>query len=264
MFNELRFALYAIRKNIEGSAELRVSFLMHILGMVLNNTSFIVIWVFFVHSVGIIGGWTAWDVVALQGFTALSYGLIFSVGVGIRKLPEYVASGIFDRFLLSPKHLLVRIATASFNPAGIGDIFFGILSLLFYGFFTHISFVQTLLLLGFVFLSALTFLSVAIIVYSTSFFFIESQTVTNGLFELFMTPALFHGGAFQGVVRFLFTFIIPSLLIGAIPVETVKSLSLSTLWLMAGLAIFWWRVSLLIFNKAIKRYESSNLMTFGS
>lgn len=264
MFNEWRFAWYAIRKNIKGSAELRASFVMHILGMALNNSSFIVIWVFFVQSVGIIGGWTAIDIVALQGFTALAYGLIFSVGVGIRRLPEYVTSGVFDRFMLSPKHLLIRIATASFNPAGIGDVLFGVLCLLFYAVFTQMQFVPLLFMLALVLLSALTFLFVSIAVYSMSFFFIESQNITNGLFELFMTPTLFHGGAFQGGVRFLFTFIIPSLLIGALPVEALKSVSLSTLWIMVGLAIFWWGVSLFLFNKAIKRYESSNLMTFGS
>ncbi len=264
MYNELRFALYAIRKNIEGSAELRASFVMHIVGMALNNSSFIVIWVFFVQSVGVIGGWTASDVVALQGFTALSYGLIFSVGAGIKRLPEYVESGVFDRFMLSPKNVLVRIATASFSPAGIGDIVFGILALLFYAIVSHMHFPQLLLMVCLAFLSTLIFLTASIIVYSMSFFFIESQAITDGLFELFMTPSLFHGGAFQGGVRFVFTFIIPSLLIGTLPVEAVKNMSLATLALMTVLMIFWLILSLWIFSKAIRRYESSNLMTFGS
>ena len=73
---ELKFALYAIKKNIQSSAELRTSFLMNIVGMAINNTAFIFLWIFFVKSVGIIGGWTIYDIIALQGFTAVCFGII--------------------------------------------------------------------------------------------------------------------------------------------------------------------------------------------
>jgi len=113
MNKDIRFAIYAIKKNIQNSAELRSSFLMNIVGMVINNTSFILLWIFFVKSVGEIGGWTAADIVALQGFSAISFGIIFSAFAGIRRLPDSVSSGAFDRFMLSPKNLLIRVATSS-------------------------------------------------------------------------------------------------------------------------------------------------------
>src|SRR3989344_4770904 len=107
MMKELYFALYAIKKNIQSSAELRTSFLMNIVGMSINNTAFIILWAFFVKSVGVIGGLTVADIVGLQGFVALCFGIVFSAGAGIRKLADYVATGTFDRFMLSPKNLLV-------------------------------------------------------------------------------------------------------------------------------------------------------------
>ena len=63
MMKELKFALYAIKKNIQSSAELRTSFLMNIVGMSINNTAFIILWGFFVKSVGVIGGWTVADII---------------------------------------------------------------------------------------------------------------------------------------------------------------------------------------------------------
>src|SRR6185369_3570581 len=126
MMKEIKFAFYAIKKNIQSSAELRTSFLLNIVGMMINNTSFIIVWVFFVKSVGVIGGWTAADIIGLQGFAATCYGLIFSSGFGIRKLPDYVTNGVFDRFMLSPKNLILRTLTSSFASAPVGDIFFGI------------------------------------------------------------------------------------------------------------------------------------------
>ncbi|QQR78632.1 MAG: ABC-2 family transporter protein [Candidatus Moraniibacteriota bacterium] len=264
MWKELKFAFYTIKKNIQSSAELRTSFLMNIIGMAINNTSFIILWIFFVQSVGVIGGWTAADIVGLQGFLAISYGIVFSVGVGIRKLPEYVTSGAFDRFMLSPKSLLTRVATASFSPSGIGDIVFGATCLIIYGILIHATAFQVALMLIFVFLSVIVFGATAIAIYSLSFFFMDSTATTNGIFELFMTPTLFHGGAFQGGMRFIFTFIIPSLLIGALPVEAVRDISLLKLLLVSVLAILWLILAIKIFHKAIRRYESSNLMTFGS
>src|SRR3989344_1160398 len=208
MMKELYFALYAIKKNIQSSAELRTSFLMNIVGMSINNTAFIILWGFFVKSVGVIGGWTVADIIGLQGFVAICFGI--------------------------------------------------------YAFLIHATIYQILLIGLLVIISTVVFLAAAIAIYSTSFFFTDASSVTGSLFELFLTPSLFHGGAFQGAMRFIFTFAIPSLLIGALPVEIVRDISLGKLLLVGVLAIFWFVVSINIFNRAIKKYESSNFMTFGN
>lgn len=264
MLQDLRFALYAIKKNIQSSAELRGSFLLNIFGMAINNISFIILWIFFVKSVGIIGNWTAADIVGLQGFVAISFGMIFSLGAGIRKLPDYVSSGAFERFMLSPKNLFIRIATSYLNPSGVGDLIFGLTCLIIYGFLIHISAYQFLFIIIMVVFSVIINFASATVIYSTSFFFIDSHAVTTSLFELFMTPSLFHGGAFQGMMRFIFIFVIPSLLVGTLPVETVKNISLTQLVLVGTLAVIWGMISIKIFNIAIKKYEGSNFMTFGS
>lgn len=264
MLKEIHFAFYAIKKNIQGSAELRTSFLMNVIGMAINNIAFIILWVYFIKAVGIIGGWTAVDIIGLQGFVALSYGAVFSIGAGLRKLPDYVSSGAFDRFMLSPKNLLVRIATASFNASAIGDILFGTVCLAIYGFLIHISLIQIAVVIIMAFFAIVTSYAAAIMIYSTGFLFIDSGSFTSGLGELFLTPALFHGGAFQGAMRFIFTFLMPSLLIGTLPVEAVKSLSVGQMALVGVLSSAWFLISIKFFEKVLKKYESSNFMTFGN
>jgi ABC-2 type transport system permease protein len=264
MMKEIYFALYAIKKNIQSSAELRTSFLMNIIGMCINNTAFIILWGFFVQSVGVIGGWTVADIIGLQGFTALCYGIVFSTAAGINKLANYTASGAFDRFMLSPKNLLVRVATASFSVSALGDIVFGIVCLGIFVFLIHATIYQVLLIILLAMISTTVFFSAAIAIYSTSFFFTDPNSVTSSLFELFFTPSLFHGGAFQGAMRFIFTFVLPSLLIGTLPVEIVTNVSLGQLLLVGILAILWFLISIKIFNKSVRKYESSNFMTFGN
>ncbi|HEY5587421.1 MAG TPA: ABC-2 family transporter protein [Candidatus Paceibacterota bacterium] len=261
---ELSFALYAIKKNIQSSAELRASFLMNIVGMGINNISLIILWVFFAKSVGNVGGWTAIDIIGLQGFVALCFGIVFSAGAGIRKLPEYITSGSFDRFMLSPKNLLIRISTASFGVSALGDVIFGIVSLITYSIFIHANIFQILLIIFLVIITTIIFLAIGIIIYSMGFLFTDATSVTGSFFDAFLTPALFHGGAFQGVMRFVFTFMIPSLLIGTLPVEIVRDISLKKLLLVVVLGLIWFIISIKIFNKAVKKYESSNFMTFGN
>jgi len=263
MTKELSFAWYATKKNLKSHAELRTSFMLNVIGMAINNSAFVILWWYFAKSVGAIGGWQALDVVGLLGFSTLSFGIVFSAAMGIRKLPDYVANGVFDRFMLSPKNLLLRTATAAFNPSAVGDIVFGIVCLAIYGFLIHAGAAQIILLLALVVVTSILFIAAAITIYSTSFYFMDSNAVSSGLFELFLTPSLFHGGAFQGAMRFVFTFIIPSLLVGALPVEVVRDISFLKFFLITILAVFWFGLSIFIFNKAVRRYESANFTTFG-
>lgn len=261
---EIKFALYAIKKNIQNSAELKTSFLMNIFGMAINDIAFIIIWVFFVKTVGVINGWTALEIIGLLGFSTICFGIVLSLGDGLTRLPTLVSTGSFDRFLLSPKNLLIRIGTSSFGSSAVGDMIFGIICLVFYGILIHATFLQVLLIILLIFITTIIFLSLVIIIYSTSFLFMDSEQVTTGIFNFFLTPSLFNGGAFHGLIKIIFVFIIPSLLIGAIPVEIVRDVSILKLLLISVLSLFWFLLSLKIFSRCVRKYESSNFMTFGN
>lgn len=264
MKNEIKFVFYSIKKNIKSNTELRTSFWMNVFGMAVNNIAFVFLWIYFVKSVGIVGGWTAYDIVALNGFASISYGLIMSIFFGTKKIPEYVLSGSFDKFMLSPKNIILRIATSSFSAAAVGDIIFGAICLIFYGFVINITFLQVIYMLFFIIFGSIIFFSASLVINSVSFYFLDSISIVDGLFQFFFTPTLFHGGAFHGITRFLFTFVIPSLLIAAIPTETVKNLSLLNFLIILILSFAWFVLSIVVFKKAIRKYESSSFMTFGN
>ena len=264
MHSDIRFALYAIKKNIQSSAELRSSFWLNIVGMAINNCSFVIIWSFFTKSVGAINGWSVADIIGLNGFIALTFGIIFSVGAGIRSLPEYVAGGTFDRFMLSPKNLLVRIATANFGTAAIGDIIFGLICLIFFGILINATMLQIALIFALAIIATIAFLAATIVIFSSSFLFTDATSATPSIFDLYITPSMFHGGAFQGVLRFFYTFIIPSLVIGTLPVEAVRDLDWTKMALIVITTLIWFWLSLRIFKRAVRKYESANFVNFNS
>jgi ABC-2 type transport system permease protein len=264
MRNELSFALYSIKKNFQNSAELRTSFLMNIVGMALNNVAFIVIWACFVKAVGIVNGWTVADIYGLMGFSALSFGVFHTLLGGIHLIPDAVAKGSFDRFMLSPKNLIVRIATSAMSVSAIGDFVFGVICLWLYLAMIHGGLLQLVFVISGAIIATVVMSTFWLFISSLSFLFSDPKVVVDGIESFFMAPTLFHGGAFQGWLRVFFTFIIPSLLVGALPVEAVKSVSLWQLGLLLLLALFWFLISIWAFYKGVRRYESANLTTFGS
>lgn len=264
MKNELRFALYAIGKYLQSSAELRSSFLMNIFGMALNNVTFIVMWMAFAAAVGPVGGWQTIDVIALESFAALSLGAVFFFFGGIHKIPQYVLTGSFDRFLLSPKNVLLRTMTSHMMVSAFGDVLFGFVGLVAFAFLGGLQAMQVLMLVVAAFLGIYAFLATTIGIFSMSFYLTDTNVVSRGLFELYFTPAMYHGGAFHSGMRFFFTYVIPSLLIAILPVEAVRTQSWGTLLFLFGMATVWFGISILIFYGGLRRYESANFMTFGS
>ena len=92
----------------------------------------------------------------------------------------------------------------------------------------------------------------------------DGENVSQGLYGMFVSASLYHGGAFTGILRAIFIFIIPSLLVGAVPVEIVKGLSLDGLIVVIFLATFWFLFSVFFFYKSLRKYESNNFFGFGN
>ncbi|AHF94578.1 hypothetical protein OPIT5_21275 [Opitutaceae bacterium TAV5] len=232
--------------------------------MMLNNCSLLILWVFFLRTVNDIGGWKQLDVIALIGFVTLAFGFIFSFFNGLSKITSSVVGGGFDRFLLSPKTLLLRVATSSFGISAVGDIIYGFISLIIYSATMHLSFEAMVMVFAGVFIACVTFFAVLLLTQAVSFWIMDSIALSQSLFEVFLTPSLFVGGAFHGINRMIFTFIIPSLIVGTLPVEAVKHLDWSQMGLISIIALLFLALSIVLFHKGVQKYESSNLNTFGS
>ena len=260
----LKLALLNIRKNIKNEKELKSAFIISIVGMMLNNAAFILLWYYFGKIVGELNGWKAEDIFGLYAVNTVSYGIVSAFFNGIFYIPIYISTASLDRYLLTPKNILMKISTSKVSTSAFGDLLYGIVCFIIFILLRHLSIGQILFSMLMMLLSTILFYSFSVICMTLSFYMMDGNNVSQGFYSLFLSNSLYHGGAFTGILRFVFIFIIPSLLLGAIPVELVNSFSLTKLLLMIGLTILWLIVSILFFRKSLKRYESNNLFGFGS
>lgn len=260
----LKLALLNIKKNFKNAKELKTSFIISVIGMAINNVAFLVIWYYFGKTVGEINGWTAMDIFGLYGLNCIPYGIVIALFSGILDIPKYITTGNFDKYLLTPKNILVKVSTSSITTSAFGDMLFGIVCFIVYAVWAKLSLFQLLI-------AFLMLLEIAVIIYSfvlicmsISFYLMDGHNVSQGVYQLFLGNSLYHGGAFTGVLKFIFMFIVPSLLVGAIPIEILKDITVAKLLFMLLAAIFWFIVSVKFFYKSLKKYESNNLFGFGS
>lgn len=262
--NEVKFGFYSVYKNVQSSMELRFSFWFAVIGMALNNVAFIIVWVAFGTVAGDMGGWQAVDYLLAFGIGTTAFGICFGFLGGVRDLPEIVRFGNFDKFLLSPKNVLWRVSTSKFLVHALGDLLFGIISISTWVFLTNsISLFVIFNILFFIIIATTIWYYFSVLVNSTAFYFSDSRTVVQGLFELLITPSIFYGGAFSGWLRNFFIFVVPSMLLGNLSVEIIKNPTLNMYLIVTAITIFWMIFSLWFFRKSIRKYESSNFINFG-
>jgi len=258
----IKLAILNIKKNFQNAKELKSAFITSIIGMCLNNTAFIVLWFNFGAMIGNLNGWGPFDIFGLYGFSTTSYGIVCTFFYGIYNLPTYISSGNFDKYLLTPKNILMKVATSSISTSAIGDLLFGLICFGIFAIVSEFTFLQIMISLLLIVISTIIFFAFSLICMSISFYLMDGENISSGIYQMFLTPSLYHGGAFTGVLRIIFVFIIPSLLLGAIPVELVKNMTLLNLVMILCLTIFWFVLSILFFYKSLKKYESNNFFGF--
>lgn len=258
-----KLALLNIKKNFKNEKELKSSFIISVIGMAINNIAFLILWYYFGKTIGEINGWEPLDIFGLYGFTSTSYGIIASLFAGMFSIPEYITSGNFDKYLLTPKNILLKVSTSKISTSALGDLMFGVICFIVFAIYNKLTILQLLFSFLLLIISSLIFYSFSLLCMSVSFYLMDGHNVSSGLYGTFLSNSLYHGGAFTGVLRFIFMFIIPSLLLGAIPVEIVKNIEINNLIMILGLTVFWVVISVSFFYKSLKKYESNNFFGFG-
>lgn len=238
------------------AASLRLSFLTQIIGMMINNGGITVAWVLFISVFGTVNGWGVADVIGAQGIGALTYGLAYSVCNGAIYLGEDIQRGKLDGYFLRPLRMLPLVWRSYFSEATFGDILFGVLMI---SVSCILSGAPGSVLALAVFLSipgAMIMVAMSTITSCYSFWNPEDQMLSETAFRVFMTPSMYPAGAFPKVLRAIYTFIIPTLLVSGVPWEAARE---HAPWIILGVWVAgfaWLGLAGLVFRAGLRRYES--------
>ena len=262
--NSIKFALLNIKKNFKNAKELKSAFIMSVIGMCINNSAFIVLWYNFGAIMGSLNGWNPIDVFGLYAISTGSYGIVNAFFRGVINIPTYIATGNLDKYLNTPKNTLIKIVTSDIETSALGDLTFGIICFFIYVITKQLSFIQILVLLLMLIIATIVYFSFSLICMSISFYLMDGENISTSLYQSFLTVSLYHGGAFTGLLKVIFMFVVPALLIGAIPVEIVNNVSILNVFGITLLSFVWLILAIKFFYFSLKKYESNNFFGFGN
>lgn len=246
--------------NLKSVFEYKSAFLMQVIGMMINNCAFIFVWYLFFQIFTSVNGWGFKEMIGINGFVALVYGIVFTMGNGIRKISRNVTYGQLDKYLVIPKNPLLSIIFSDAHISAIGDLFFGIISLVIYYAMSNFNFMQILVLPILIVFAVMIFAGFIIFAQSVVFWIPNSDELSDTLFEFMLGPSLYPNSTFTGIIRIFFSFFIPALFISGIPINIILNLDIIEILTMVVVAIAWLFFAVKMFNWGLRRYESGNLV----
>ncbi len=256
---ELAVTRFTWVTNLRAAMELRAAFALQVVGMALNDFAFVAVWLMFFDAVGTVNGWNGMDAIAMLGFGVLAFGLAFGFAGGSLWIPRFVEQGTLDSFILSPRNLYIRVAASRFDLPALGDGIFGLLLVGIY--VVHLGSVLPLLWFATLLPPAVMILiSVSMTCGLAAFYFPDANSIVQSFFKLFLTPSIYPSTLFPPWAKTVFTFVIPSLAVGGLPVEAVKGADFGIAAVVWGVGIAWLLISIVAFYAAVRRYESGNAL----
>ena len=252
-----------LRNSLIRELSFKANFLLWLLVEVLWFIGQIFFFSIIFGSINQIGDWSKWEVVLLVGtnqIVAQLFQAFFFVNVS--NIPELVRTGKLDSLLVLPIDSQFAVSSKQFGldsvvNAGLGGLVV-IVSLVRLGFMPqpiHIALYLVALAFGVV-----IHYSIMLTLAAISFWIVRAQGLVYGYFN-FLNIARYPDVIYPRLFRFIFSWIVPVVIVGNIPARIlIKPLGQPLLLmahLIAAAAIAYW-LSRLFWNFALRRYSSAS------
>src|SRR5512144_3077307 len=117
MKRTINFLVAVWKSNLQSAIEYRVAFLTQVIGMILNDGMYFLIWVIFFDKFKEIRGWGLNEMILLYAIVAAGFGLGAYFFGNMASLSDIIAKGQLDYYLSLPQpalmHVLVSRSVAS-------------------------------------------------------------------------------------------------------------------------------------------------------
>jgi len=253
--SELKFLLAVWKANLQSAMEYRVSFLSQMIGMILNNSMYFVIWVIFFDRFKSVRGWGLTDMYVTFGITASAFGLVSVLFGNAFYLGEIITKGRLDYYLSLPRSVLLHTLASRTIASGVGDFTYGFISFCLSGTFSWDGLVRFSLA---IFLAAVVFAAFLIIVQSLAFWIGNSVNLAATAINAMITFAIYPITLFDNTAKLILFTLIPAALMGAVPAAFTHAFTWQILVELLASAIIFLSLAIVVFYRGLHRYESGS------
>ncbi len=260
MLMEVKNQIYAIYLSIKYAFQRELlnkfTFLSNIIFMIINNACFIIQWVILYSIKDEVGGYSFKQVLLLWGVASFTFGISRFFFKEAFNLTDTINNGKLDNYLVQPKSVLISSITSSIEVSAIGDMLYGIVMIIVFGF--TLKNVLLFLLCGIC--GALIIVSISIIFSSLSFWFGKTEIISETVNSLMINFSVYPEGIFTGIIRVMFYTILPLGITTYLPVRIISDFKfIYLLYLIIGTIIFV-LLAFFVFYRGLRKYSSTNLM----
>lgn len=243
------------RANLATSMEYRISFLIQVVGMMLNNAVYFVFWILFFDRFRQVRGWRLHDMLVLFGIVAVGFGTSAYLFGGVRRLAETITGGGLDRHLSLPRSVLLRSLVSVSVASGFGDVIYGVLSFAA----SRPTGVDEVLRFAVGALAAASvFVGFVVLVQSLSFWLESAGILGTQAVNGMLTFAMYPIGIFEGPARLLLFTALPAGLMGFVPLRFTEAWSWSVLGALALGSLGVLALGAAVFHRGLRRYQSGS------
>ena len=255
--NQIKISFLSVKYSIMREMLNKTSFFTNVIIMILNNASFILQWMILYSLKDNVGGYTFKQVLLLWGVAAGTFGFSRFFFKKAFELYDIINTGKLDAFLVQPKNVLLSTITTDVSPSALGDIIYGYIMLFVYGF----TIPRFLLFTIFIICGGFITTSLSVILSSLSFWFNKTDIIADTINNLMISFGTYPDGIFKGIAKGLLYTLVPVGFAVYMPVDILTKFNIYNLLIIILVTIVLIIFSFIIFNKGLKRYSSSNLMS---
>jgi len=255
------FFIY-FNQNLKNRLEYKEDFIFTVVtGAVLQLTNFMFLWVLF-SKIPRIDGWSFWEIVFLFSMLFLSEGFVSFFFEGIWGMTNIINTGELDRMLLRPLSPLLQIASSSFGPHGLGNMFLGvyllILAILNTDFIANAS--NLFFIIVFIVSAVIIRTSIIVVANCSGFWIKSSRNSFNIMMHAISEFGKYPLNFFNFKIQALITFIVPYAFISYYPALFIFRKS-EDIWfypiITPIIAVVCMLSAISIFIFSLRKYESS-------
>jgi ABC-2 type transport system permease protein len=258
--HDLKMYWLGWRIQFKAATKQRGAFMLQVIGMIINNVGITVAWWFLFDRFGTINGWNGAELIGLQGANMVVFGTVVIFSHGFFELPRIIDRGAFDNFLTKPSSLLTQTAVASMEISALGDLILGAGLLIWYGVFIQASVVAVLLFFVALVVGIILMWCFVLLPFLLAFYMFDSDRVARSIAFFFLDQGIYPAGVLTGGLRVILLTVFPGLFVGAIPLDVLRGVGWEYVLIGLVVAATWLFITLKAFNRAVRRYESANLV----